>query len=254
MTTEYSGSGDPRRSIELLWGVQERPRRGPKPKLTVPQIAAVAVAVADEEGLPALSMRRLAEQLGVTAMSLYTYVPGKAELIDLMLDTVNGELDMPADLPGGWRGRLRHIAHQNRAMYLRHPWLLQVATSRPPLGPNLVAKYDYELRALDGIGLTDVEMDLTLSMINDYVHGAARGALHAVHVRDSSAVTDQQWWERAAPILAEVLQPERYPTATRVGVAAGQEFDAAYDPERSFAYGLDRLLDGVAALIATREH
>ncbi|MDF5758038.1 TetR/AcrR family transcriptional regulator [Spongiactinospora sp. TRM90649] len=252
MTTEYSGGGDPRRSIELMWGLQERPRRGPKPKLTAPRIAEAAVAVADAEGLAAVSMRRLAEQLGVTAMSLYTYVPGKAELIDLMLDTVYGEVDMPDPPPADWRARIEHLARENRDLYLRHPWLLQVAVSRPPLGPNLIAKYDYELRALEGTGLSDVEMDLVLSMITDYVHGAARGALHASQAAASTGLSDQEWWERAGPVLSKVFDPARYPTAARVGAAAGQELGGAYAPERSFAFGLARLLDGVAALIAGR--
>ncbi len=96
VTTEFSGGGDPRRSIELLWRLRERPRPGPKPRFTVDDVAAAAIAIADAEGLAALSMRRVAERLGVAAMSLYTYVPGKAELIDLMLDTVCTEVP-PAD-------------------------------------------------------------------------------------------------------------------------------------------------------------
>src|SRR5919112_1054849 len=88
VSTEYSGSGDPQRSMELLWGLQQRPKRGPKPRLTVEQIVQAALGVADAEGLAALSMRRVADELGVAPMSLYTYVPSKAELIDVMLDAV----------------------------------------------------------------------------------------------------------------------------------------------------------------------
>src|SRR6266545_6160223 len=99
-------------------------------------------------------MRRVAEHLGVSAMSLYTYVPGKAELIDLMLDTVYGEAVGAGDEAEGWRARLASIARQSWALYLRHPWLLQVATARPPLGPNTADKYEHDLRAVAGIGLT----------------------------------------------------------------------------------------------------
>jgi AcrR family transcriptional regulator len=144
VTTDFSGAGDPRRSIELLWGLVpgEKSRPGPKPRFTVAEIAAAAIAIADTEGLAALSMRKVAERLGVSAMSLYTYVPGKGELIDLMLDTVFAEVPLTF-AAAGWRARLEAVARENWQLYLHHPWLLQVATSRPPLGPHLIAKYDH---------------------------------------------------------------------------------------------------------------
>ncbi|GAA3381617.1 TetR/AcrR family transcriptional regulator [Cryptosporangium minutisporangium] len=250
MTTDFSGAGDPRRSIELLWRVPPlRPRRGPKPRFTVDDVAAAAIALADTEGLAALSMRRVAERLDVSAMSLYTYVPGKAELIDLMLDTVYAEVPRSDEDTADWRVRLERIARANWELYLRHPWLLQVATARPPLGPNLVAKYDDELRAVDGIGLTDLEMDLVVQMLGDYVHGAARTAVAATLVAQRTGLTDEQWWSQAGPVLEKVYEPARYPTAARVGAAAGVEYNAAVDPARAFEFGLQRLLDGVEALI-----
>lgn len=250
VTTDFSGGGDPRRSIDLLWRLRERPRPGPKPRFTVDEVAAAAIAIADAEGLAALSMRRVAERLGVAAMSLYTYVPSKAELIDLMLDTVCTEV-LPQQ-HGDWRARLAGMARSNRQLYLSHPWLLQVATARPPLGPNLVAKYDHELRAIDGIGLTDVEMDLVVQMVGDYVHGAARSAVAATLVAQRTGLTDEQWWAQAGPALEKVFRPESYPTAARVGAAAGAEYNAPGDPARAFEFGLTRLLDGVAALVERR--
>jgi AcrR family transcriptional regulator len=248
VTTEYSGGGDPRRSIELLWRIQDRPRRGPKPKLTVDQVARAAIEIADREGLAALSMRRVADALGVTAMSVYTYVPSKAELIDVMLDMVYGEIERPGRVEGGWRARLEQVARQNRDLYLRHPWMLQVATGRPVLGPNLIAKYDAELRAIDGVGLSDVEMDLTLTLIGDYVHGAARSAVEAVQAEQRTGMTDDQWWGAFGPLLEQVLDADRYPVGTRVGDAVGAEYGTR-DPARAFEFGLARLLDGVETLI-----
>ncbi|WP_433301563.1 TetR/AcrR family transcriptional regulator C-terminal domain-containing protein [Actinoplanes sp. CA-030573] len=303
MTTDFTGGGDPRRTIELLWDVRadDAARRpGPKPRFTAAEVARAAIAVADADGLGALSMRKVAEGLGVSAMSLYTYVPGKAELIDLMLDNVLAEIPRPGDplgpegaprpddalgpdgaprpddalgpegaprpddapgpdgaprpddAPGAWRGRLERVARDNWALYLRHPWLLQVATSRPPLGPNVIAKYDHELRAVDGIGLTDIEMDLAVQLVGDYVHGAARTAVAAILVAQRTGLTDEEWWEKAAPALEKVLDPAATPTASRVGSAAGAEYNAAADPARAFEFGLARLLDGIAALIDTR--
>ncbi|MEV4175912.1 TetR/AcrR family transcriptional regulator [Nonomuraea sp. NPDC049709] len=172
MTFEYTGSGDPARTLALLWRTAEPVGRRGKSELSVGRIARAAIEVADEEGLDALSMRRVAERLGVGTMSLYTYVPGKAELFDVMLDLVYGEAHR-SGTGGGWRARLARIARENRELHLRHPWLLRVATSRPALGPNALAKYDHELRAIDGIGLTDLEMDAVLTLINGLVHGMA---------------------------------------------------------------------------------
>lgn len=230
--------------MQLLWGVQERPKRGPKPKLTLAQITQAAIAIADAEGIEVLSMRRVGDQLGVTAMSLYSYVPGKAELLDLMLDTVSGEYTEASQ--GTWRERLEHIARQNWAMYQRHPWLLQVAIARPVLGPHTIAKYDHELRSVEGIGLSDVDMDLVVTAIGNYVHGAVRFAIAAAQAEQHTGKTDQQWWAEHQPLLEKVFDSERYRTATRVGAAAGEEYGAG-DPLRAFDFGLRLLLDGLEA-------
>jgi AcrR family transcriptional regulator len=251
--TEYSGSGDPARSLALLWRTRERTSRKGKPDLNVDLIVRAAIELADGAGLAALSMRRVAERLGVGTMSLYTYVPGKAELLDVMLDTVYGEIAAPPADPTGWRAGLEHVARQNLALYQRHPWLLQVATSRPVLGPNAIAKYDNELRVIDGVGLTDVEMDSVLTLISGYVHGAARGAAEAAAAAQHTGLTDEQWWYAHAPFLERILDARRYPTAARVGVAAGEHHQGAYDPGHAFEFGLARVLDGVEVLVDARK-
>lgn len=250
--TEFSGGGDPKRVMALLWGTADSPRRGPKPRLTVPRIAAAAIQLADTEGLPALSMRRLAERLGVTAMSLYTYVPGKAELIDVMLDAVYAEALGSDKDAGAWRAKLERVARDNWGLHLRHPWILHVASPRPVLGPNLTAKYDRELRAVEGVGLGDVEMDLVVAVVTGYVRGAVRAAVEGAEAERRSGLTDQQWWAEFAPFLESVFEPGRHPVAARVGAAAGAEYGGATDPERAFEFGLQRLLDGIATLIDSR--
>jgi AcrR family transcriptional regulator len=250
--TEFSGHGDPTRGMQLLWGLREPPSRGPKPGLRVPQIVRAAIEMADGAGLGALSMRRVAELLGVGTMSLYRYVPGKPELLDVMLDTVIAEQERPADVPGGWRGRLELIARQDWALYLRHPWLVQVSTGRPPLGPNLMEKYEYDLLAVDGIGLSDVEMDAVVTLVTGFVQGTARGVVEAAQSQQRSGITDQQWWEAHAPLLERVLDAERFPTASRVGSAAGEQYQAAHDPQHAFEFGLGRILDGIDTLVRSR--
>jgi AcrR family transcriptional regulator len=248
MPTEYSGSGDPRRTIDLLWGVH-RPRRGPKPSLSGDQVVTTAIRLADRDGLGGLSMRRLAEELGITAMSLYGYVPSKAELLDVMADRAYAEIPARGNPAVPWQATLTALAEWHWALLLSHPWLLQIAASRPLLGPSLTAFYDAELAAVDGLGLTDIDMDLIVSLLDDYVRGAARGAVEAAEANARTGVSDQQWWQTYGPLLAEVLDPARYPTAIRVGSAAGAEYGAAHDPPRSFRFGLQRIIDGVEAFI-----
>jgi AcrR family transcriptional regulator len=253
VTPEFSGTGDPARSIALLWRRgEERPARGRKPTLSVDAIVAAAIELADEAGLGALSMRALAERLGVGTMSLYTHVPGKAELIDLMLDTVLAEAARAESLPDGWRARLEQVARANAALFHRHPWMLEVVTFRPPMGPGVIAKYDHELRALEGIGLSDVEMDSVLALVIGYVQSAARAALEATLVEQRTGLTDQQWWEAQAPLLEEMIEPGRFPTADRVGSAAAEAYQGLWDPDHAFEFGLERVLDGIEALVESR--
>src|SRR5688572_11912563 len=165
-------------SLQLLWGQRPERRRGPRPALSTAEIVRRATAIADREGLDALTMRRLAKTLDVTPMALYTYVPGKSELLDLMLDAAYAAMPR-APHQGGWRARLTHVAADNRALYERHPWAATLSTSRPPLGPGLMAKYEHELAALEDSGLDDVQTDSALTFLLDFVRSNALAAQQA---------------------------------------------------------------------------
>lgn len=266
----HTGTGDPARSMALLWRTAEpaAPRgRGAAAGLSVDRVVRSAVALADAEGLGALSMRRVASDLGVGAMTLYTWVPGKAELVDLMVDAVLGEVvealggltptadqpervDRPAGPPTGWRERLETVARANWAVFERHPWLLQVATmGRPPLGPNVMAKYELELRAVDRTGLDEVTMDAVATMVNAFVAGVARGVLERAQAERVTGISETQWWEAISPYVDQVFDADAYPTVARVGPVAGEANQASYDPHRVFEFGLARLLDGIAVLV-----
>ena len=162
-------------------------------------------------------------------MTLYTYVPGKAELLDLMLDALWLAMPREAD------PTVRSVADANRALYAAHPWAARVTTARPPLGPGLLAKYEHELGAFDGLGLSDVDMDAALTLVLGFVQGIA--------AQEPAATPDAEWWEAAGPLLAEVVDPERYPLASRVGTAAGEAQGGAYDAERAYRVRLGCLLD-----------
>jgi AcrR family transcriptional regulator len=244
-----TSAGDPARTLALLWRLDQPPRRGPERGLDLDTVVAAATALADREGLEAVTMRRLAQELGVSTMSLYTYIPGKNELIDLMVDAAYQRMPRADTTGQPWRQRLIAIADDNRALYLAHPWAAGVSTLRPPLGPGLMAKYEHELAALEGPGLTDLEMDDALTYLLSFVQANARATSDARAAQLASAMDDQQWWAGNAPLLARILDERAYPLAARVGSAAGAAHGSAYDPDHAYRFGLDRVLDGLAAII-----
>ncbi|GAA1720367.1 TetR/AcrR family transcriptional regulator [Kribbella yunnanensis] len=247
-------AADPARSLALLWGSHTKPGRS---GLTVRAIVDAAIEVADAEGLDAVSMRVVAERLKAGTMSLYTHVPGKAELTDLMFDHVYGDLyadvDEPARQPD-WRAALEFVAHRNFDVLARHPWIHEVPTTRTALGPNITLKYEAELRPLDGLGLTDVEMDSALTLVITHVTGTARAGAEQLRTQRDSGLSDEEWWRQIAPTLTHVMSGSSiaFPTAGRVGTSVGEHFQSALDADHVLAFGLDRILDGIALLIAAR--
>ncbi|OKI10024.1 TetR family transcriptional regulator [Streptomyces sp. CB02923] len=251
MTTEHSGSGDVARSMELLWGTGERPSRGPRPGLTLDRIVTAAVAVADAEGIGAVSMRRVAAELGVGTMSLYRYVPGKGELLDLMLDKIV-ELDAVA-FPGpeaGWRAVLETVARGIWQLHHRHPWLLQIDQTRPLLGPNSLDGLEFTLRGLSGLALPDREKMQMLMTVEGYVAGAARTGLNSAMAEKRTGMSNEAWWKTQLPVLTRAMESGRYPYLARLA-----ENTFTFDPDddtegdAAFELGLGRLLDGFATYI-----
>ena len=245
--TRPSGA-DVRRSLQLMWGPPDEPTRGPKPGLSVDRIVRAAIAMADAEGLAALSMRRIAAALGAGAMSLYRYVPNKGVLIDLMVDAVYAEdLAAAEAVEGDWRARLEVFGRQEWALYLRHPWMLQVAQGRPMLGPNAMRSTDIVLRALDGLGLTEDEMLAAVVMLNSFVAGLAKTTIEAMQAAERTGITDDEWWEIQGEHVGPAVVAGELPMLTKVGEAGA--FTSTFD---HFEFGLQRVLDGLGALIEAR--
>lgn len=249
MTTAHSGSGDLSRSLQLLWQGREQPSRGPKPGLTLDGIVTAAVALADQEGLAALSMRKVAAELGVGTMSLYRYVPGKGELLDLMLDRVNGlqDEDVSAYEGKSWREKLEMIGVGTFALYKRHPWLLQVNQSRPLLGPNSLLSFDFALSALDGLGLSGQEKVTVITVVDSYITGIARTAILQRQAAEQTGISDEEFWETQTPILELAMKSGCYPHVFGLDEDA---FGSSH--EAIMRFGLERLLDGLQAFITAR--
>ncbi|TDD96693.1 TetR/AcrR family transcriptional regulator [Actinomadura rubrisoli] len=261
----FAGQGDARRSMDLLWSGEERPRAsgpGPKPGLSVDLIVDTAIAVADAEGMAALSMRAVGERLGRTAMALYTYVPGKDELVDLMYDRALAELPTGYDLGAGWRAAATSWAEDSWAFYLRHPWVLQVSQARPVLGPNEYGVLETLLRVLTATGLPAPEVRRAVSTLSSVVRGAAQTVAESRQAVRATGLTEEQWWYSRTEVLLKVAPDfaERFPTVAWLYTesAPAEPAEPADDcvpyleqaARAAFEGGLALVLDGVDAAIA----
>ncbi|MET9558984.1 MULTISPECIES: TetR/AcrR family transcriptional regulator [Streptomyces] len=243
---DTSGSGDIVRTLHLLWDTGPRPSRGPKPGLTLDRIVEAAVRVADAEGLEAVSMRRLSTELGTGTMTLYRYVPGKGELLDLMLDRVQRTDDDPSVYGDDWRSALEALGRENLALYQRHPWLLKANQSRPVLGPSAVEGMEKVISRIKPMGLSDPELVSAVVMIDSYVTGAARTQLYAQEAERTTGLTDTEFWAAQYPVLEKAMASGRYPV---MAALSEDSFGADFD---HFEFGLQRILDGLAALVTHR--
>jgi AcrR family transcriptional regulator len=246
-SADTSGSGDIVRTLELLWDTGRRPSRGPKPGLTLDRIVEAAIRIADTEGLEAVSMRRVAAELGTGTMSLYRYVPGKAELLDLMFDRVQRPTEDPADLGDGtWRSALEAMARATLALYRRHPWLLGANQSRPLLGPSALDGTEKVLSRIRSMGLSDPELVSAIIMVDGYVAGAARTQVYQEAAERSSGMTTADFYAAQAPFLEKIMATGRYPVLASL---AEDTWSLAFD---HFEFGLQRILDGLEVLVERR--
>ncbi|WP_112261500.1 TetR/AcrR family transcriptional regulator [Lentzea terrae] len=252
----YAGQGDPRRSIELLWrGSTVENRPGPKPGLSVDAIVDAGIAVADEQGM-AFSMRAVGERLGRTAMALYTYVPGKNELVDLMYDRTMAELPTSYPLDDGWRPAVTQWAHDMWEFYGRHPWVLQVSQARPVLGPHEFAVTEELARILVSTGLPGRRLRGIVGAINYFVRGAAQTIVEARAAGGATGEADEEWWYARSAVLLEIqpdlekkfpmlhlLETDREPIDPTLPYLEN-------DALENFRGGLKVLLDGVEGAVA----
>lgn len=233
--------------IAAAWGVKAPAGKGPKPGLTLERIVGTAVAIADQEGLDAVSMNRVAKELHTGAMSLYRYVAAKEELLALMVDAAIGEVP-PTPHDGGWRIRLAAWAWASARAMRAHPWAVAAPVAGPPLAPHAVAWFEDALAALDGTGLTPDEKPSIVLMLSGYV---TNHVTVMVQVQQSFlAGSPDAAMRRYSDTLRGLTDRDRFPALTAV-LEAGV-FDRADPPDEEFAFGLERILDGIEALIRSR--
>jgi AcrR family transcriptional regulator len=244
-----------RREGQIAGHVTRRREHGGRPGrrargLEVDDIVAAAVAVADAEGTDAVSMRRIARELNAGTMSLYWYVESKDELLQLMLEKVQGEAEAP-EPSGDWRADLRGFAHNTRAALLGHPWAIDFIGVGPPSGPNDARNAERLMAALDSLGLDMGATLRVLMTVGTYVLGAALREIQEIRwqrnaAEVASAMTEAQVGEFLAEFSRRVHESGRYPHFAKI-IDAGIDPDAPETRDERFEFGLDCVLDGIAA-------
>lgn len=248
---EYA-DGDAARTMALLWRTTASASRGPKQRLDLDEVVDAAITAADAGGLGALSMRTVAQALGIGAASLYTYVPGRAELLELMVDRVAAAEPLPQPRTDQRAGLVAYAEAELQRLR-DHPWLLQVATSRTVLGPGVLARYDAALGLLDGSGLPAATVVEVVAAIDAHVRGAGAPVVEAEQAHARTARSDDAWWSARAPLLDEQLA-DRFPRLRALDAAGAftvVDTERPYLVARAlarFRSGLALLLDGVATL------
>ncbi|TDD26082.1 TetR/AcrR family transcriptional regulator [Actinomadura sp. KC06] len=231
-----------------IWSVPERPERqgrGPRPAYSRAQITEAAIRIADADGLDAASMRRIAADLGTGAMSLYRYVPSRDDLLDLMADHVLAEMDMPARPSGDWRADLALLAERTRAVWKRHPWLAGLHRPRAVPGPNRLRLTEFAFGALD-VGIPIDEIFTLLEMLGGYVERVVRGEIEWARESEQSGMTPERWMSQSGPYVRRLLETGAYPMFERIVIDARLPH---MTPDEQFRYGLNRVLDCIAAVL-----
>jgi AcrR family transcriptional regulator len=236
--------------LDLLWGRRGAGKRGPRPGLSADAIVDAAVRLADAEGLEAVSMARVAAELGFTTMSLYRHVTSKDELLQLMWNaSALGAEDLVIE-GDGWRSRLRTWAIFQRDGIDRHPWLTQMPMAAPPVAPNSLTFVELGLATLDGTGVADADKLRIIGLLSSYTLSEARMAHDAFRAaRDAAASGDG---EPAPPwtfegLLRELIDEKTYPRLYRI--AWSPVTDGPPSEREEFLFGIEHILDGVQALI-----
>ncbi len=239
---DSSGLSADVRAASLIWTRPERPRNV-RPALSRERIVQVALALADTEGIDAISTRRIAAALSVSAMALYGYIERKEDVLDLMIDAVYGEVPVP--LPGSrdWRSHLQEIAVQTRAMMHRHSWFASLIGHRAVLGPNALKKTDSLLGVVSQLGFDMTTTRSILALFNAYILGFVLGEMGEAEAQRRTGLSERQWQQQVAPYVQEqIIASGRYPHLARALVE-----DEERSSDETFLFGLTRLLEGIAA-------
>jgi AcrR family transcriptional regulator len=226
----------------LVWDrVPEEKQRRERP--TRDAVVTAAVALADAEGLEAVSIRRVAAALGTRPMGLYAFFDRKDDLIDLMADAVLDGTVLP-ELPPGWREGLSALARATRDVSLAHPWLAAATGTRVQLGPHAMRHFEQSLQAVSGLAVSPARKLAILRAVDTYALGHVQISLAQHETLRREGLTPGQWQASAGGYLARLAASGDYPNLAAFGADAVLQDQ---DEEAAFETGLNWLLNGIAA-------
>ncbi|MEV4168867.1 TetR/AcrR family transcriptional regulator C-terminal domain-containing protein [Nonomuraea sp. NPDC049709] len=224
--------------MSSVWSRPSPPRR---PVLTREAIVAAAIAVADAEGLAAVSIRRVAAELDARAMTLYSYIERKEDLLALMADEIAAETLVEGPLPGDWREALLLLARRERELVRRHPWRVELISQRVDIGPNGLRHVEQKLAAFDGLGVDRLTAWRFLAVFNDYMTGFVVREAQERGAPREQGVNDAERAAVAQPYIRELVESGEFP---RLAPMIEQGVPGADD---NFERGLNWVLDGIEA-------
>ena len=219
------------------------------PDLSKARIVDAAIAIADREGLAAVSMRRLATELRVATMSLYRHVPSKDELVLVMLDAVFREEALPSKRPRGWRAKLDLLARVQWAIYRRHKWMAAtISLTRPVLVPNGMKHTEWALEATDGVVGDAAQQLLVALTLFGFVRGLAASLETETYAEQDTGMSSDDHIEAQTREFEAIVASGAFPMLTRV--SAVPDLDVGLDA--LFEFGLARVLDGIERMVEPR--
>ncbi len=229
-----------------VWLKPERPDRGSTSPLGRGQIVRAAIALIDEEGVDALSMRKLAARMGVGVMSLYWHVERKDDLLELIGDEIFGEMSLPDAPSGDWRADLSLVAYETRKIFSHHPWLLQTIGTLPHFGPNFLRHAEFSFGSLTQAGVDPAMMAAVVGTVDSYVFGSLLSRIAEARSDTSHAAPPEQVFAQ----FQATLSRGQYPALRGMMVHFERWVDDDETADRNFRFGLDCLLDGIEARLA----
>jgi len=227
----------------LVWERTEPARRPTPGPLSRERIVFAAIAIADKEGIAEVSLRKVAAKLNAGPMRLYTYTATKKGLLELMVDSIYGEVAGKGPAPGDWRQTLRSIAERMRQAAKKHPWFVDLLGRRPHLGPNALDHYEESLAALSDVrGFENIDDALqAYETLNAYVVGAIKSEAAGLRAEHESGLNESDWQAATWPYLERVIGTGRFPMIAKV------VREATHPPsDVTFERGLDCVIEGIA--------
>lgn len=242
--------------VAIAWGLVKEPQRGPKRELSIQKIVDSAIAIADEDGLAAVSMSRVAATLGHTAMSIYRYIPSKDDLLLLMQDALY-DLKLPENANSAdWREYMRYFVRCMISIYRDHPWITDIPISGAPVTPNTLRIVDWALQGLSGFEISANYKTSMILLLSNYARACGQLQVDTLRAFKTGKSFGEFTGEDYSKVLKELVTEERFPSLYPLLVSDDNNGEANRDQDlnldQDFDFGLEVILDGIELRLRRR--